>query len=84
MDNSELSFQVDTLPIQGNPPLGTSIGTSIEVFKTPQPLTITLTDGVREAVIDFSGSAVTYSGDLPLDESAKLFCDAVFRELHRG
>ena len=32
----------------------------------------------REAVIDFGGDAVMYSGDLPVDESAKIFFDAVF------
>jgi hypothetical protein len=75
MDNSELSFQADTLTVQGNPPLGT--------FKEPPLRTLTITDGTRKAVIDLTGPAVTYSGDLPLDESAKIFCDAVFRELRR-
>jgi hypothetical protein len=29
--------------------------------------------------IDFSGDKVTYSGDLPVDEGAKIFFDAVFK-----
>lgn len=34
-------------------------------------------DAGKKAVIDFSGDAVTYSGDLPVAESARLFFDAV-------
>jgi len=30
-----------------------------------------------QAIIDFSGDKVTYSGDLPVDEAAKVFFDAV-------
>lgn len=31
----------------------------------------------RSAVIDFSGDVVTYSGDLDVDESAKMFFDVL-------
>ena len=49
------------------------------VFRIHQSKNITLysPDG-REATIDFGGDAVVYSGDLPVDESAKIFFDAVF------
>ena len=33
-------------------------------------------DDGREAVIDFGGDEITYSGDLPVSESAKLFFEA--------
>ena len=46
-------------------------------MELPRTFTITHPDG-REAVIDFGGDAVVYSGDLPVDESAKIFFDAVF------
>jgi len=49
------------------------------VFAIEPSRTFTLysPDG-REATIDFGGDAVTYSGELPVDESAKIFFDAVF------
>jgi hypothetical protein len=31
----------------------------------------------RKATVDFGEDAVTYSGDLPVDESAKIFFDAI-------
>lgn len=34
-------------------------------------------DSGQEAIIDFSGDTVTYSGDLPVAESAKLFFESV-------
>lgn len=34
-------------------------------------------DGRKRAEIDFCGDKVKYSGDLPVDESAKVFFDAV-------
>lgn len=40
-------------------------------------LILTSPDG-REAVIDFSGKEVIYSGNLPVAESAKIFFDVVF------
>ena len=43
----------------------------------PSTVTLHSPDG-REAVIDFGGDTVVYSGDLPVDESAKIFFDAVF------
>lgn len=42
------------------------------------PRTIRLDNGAgKQTVIDFSGDTVTYSGDLPIDESARLFFEAV-------
>lgn len=40
--------------------------------------TLTLDNGEQKAIIDFGGDEVTYSGDLPPAESAKLFFEAVF------
>ncbi len=39
--------------------------------------TITTGNDGRAAKIDFSGPEVQYSGDLPVNESAKIFFDAV-------
>lgn len=52
-----------------------------DTFNQPQSRTITLNDGIRKAVLDLSGDEITYSGDLPVGESAKRFCNAVFGEL---
>ena len=43
--------------------------------------TISFDNGTKEAVIDFDGDEVTYSGDLMVDESAKLLFDAMFKRL---
>lgn len=34
----------------------------------------------KSATIDFGGDKVTYSGDLPVDDAAKVFFDAVLRQ----
>jgi hypothetical protein len=55
------------------------------VFKEPDPpktLTLYSPDG-REAVIDFGGDEVEYSGDLPVAESAKIFFACVFEQFRR-
>ena len=55
------------------------------VFKIPDPprsLTLCSPDG-REAVIEFGGDAVEYSGDLPVAESAKIFFACVFEHFKR-
>jgi len=51
---------------------------SLEMMKITPSHNITLINpsGV-EAHIDFNGDKVIYSGDLPVDESAKIFFDAV-------
>ncbi len=50
-------------------------------FNFEQSRTFTLVGEPRmvspEAVINFSGDKVTYSGDLPVDEAAKIFFDVV-------
>lgn len=48
--------------------------------ETPPPRNIMVTNYKgQEAIIDFSGDSVIYSGDLPIDESAKIFFEAVRR-----
>lgn len=42
---------------------------------------LTLDNGEQEVIIDFGGDSVTYSGELPVDEAAKLLFDAVFQRL---
>jgi len=46
-------------------------------FKPITTITLPSSDG-REAIIDFGGDAVIYSGDLPIDESAKIFFEEMF------
>ena len=54
------------------------------IFKMPDsPSNLVLMCDGREAVIDFGGDEVTYSGDLPVDEAAKIFFDAVFSNFKR-
>ncbi len=43
--------------------------TSILTFQNPNG---------KEAIIDFGGDEVTYEGDMPVAESARMFFDAVF------
>jgi len=52
-----------------------------EGFNQPRSRSITFNDGVRKATLDLSGNEIKYSGDLPVGESARRFCDAVFGEL---
>ena len=55
------------------------------VLKFPDPprsFTMYGPDG-KEATVDFGGDAVVYSGDLPIDESAKIFFDTVFSHWKR-
>ena len=54
----------------------TSLAFSVDDFRSDK-IIIQGKDG-REAIIDFSGDKVTYSGELPIDESAKLFFEYVF------
>jgi hypothetical protein len=37
----------------------------------------------RSAILDFGGDAITYSGDLPVDEAAWIFFQHVFMQLKR-
>ena len=52
----------------------------IGTFKTIEPsrLFTFAGDDSREATLDFSGDSVTYSGELSIDESAKIF----FEDFH--
>ena len=51
---------------------------SWEIRATEVPRTIRLCRGDgKEAIIDFSGDTVTFGGDLPVDEAAKVFFQAV-------
>lgn len=65
-ENSFVKTDKNILPISQMEPIRT--------------LTISKGTGEKEAVIDFSGDEVTYSGDLLVDESAKLFFDALFQQ----
>lgn len=60
---------------------GVDIADRIVSFNLDQSRQFTLQGKPRmvtpEAIIDFSGDKVTYSGDLPVDEAAKVFFDAV-------
>ncbi len=84
MDNSELIFHYETPPWDEPDHSQYAISEAncgFSAFQQPQIRTLTFTDGTREAVLDFTGESVTYSGDLPVGECAKLFCDAVYEEL---
>jgi hypothetical protein len=50
-------------------------------FKLEPLRTLTFSDGERQAVIDFGGGLVTYSGDLPVDKTAKLLFEVVFHKM---
>ena len=66
----------------GNPgPYTIPASGSLSQFKLEQLRTLTFSDGECQAVIDFGDGLVTYSGDLPVDETAKLLFEAVFRKL---
>lgn len=54
---------------------------AIPISQMEPPRTFTMHNGDKEAVIDFSGDEVTFSGDLPIDEAAKLFFNAVLGQL---
>lgn len=81
---SEPSGQ-ETTVIEGKSELifddGIDIGDRVMTIDFAQPRTLVLEGEPRmvspQAVIDFSGDKVTYSGDLPIDESARIFFDFV-------
>ncbi len=52
-------------------------------IKPMNTITLPSPDG-RKAIINFGGDAVTYSGDLPVDEAAKLFFEEVFGYFQPG
>lgn len=57
------------------------IATNPALFLTIKPPTVfQLSANGRTAYIDFGGDAVKYSGDLPIDESAKVFFEAVMQQ----
>jgi len=56
--------------------------TPVFTLEPVQMITLTHPDG-REAVIDFSGDAVVYSGELPVEESARIFFECVFERVGR-
>ncbi len=53
----------------------------VPLFQIEPSRTLSLDNGKQEAIIDFSGDEVTYSGDLPVAESAKLLFEAMFQWL---
>lgn len=65
------------LLIEGDPTVLIAKGTcGIEDIDPPRILHMVGPSG--KAIIDFSGDAVAYSGDLPVEESARIFFEAVF------
>lgn len=54
---------------------------AISISQLEPMAVLSFNKGDKEAAIDFDGDEVTYSGDLPVDESAKLFFEAVFQRL---
>lgn len=47
------------------------------------PTSITLSNKGKSATIDFSGDSVKFSGDLSVDESAKVLFECLFGYIHR-
>ena len=50
---------------------------TFRISGTPNRTIRLIRDDGKEAIIDFSGDAVTFRGELPVDEAAKLFFQAV-------
>ena len=49
---------------------------------TPETmLTMTSEDGKHSAILDWSSGVLVYRGDMPVDESAQIFFDAVMRRM---
>jgi len=83
---SKSKEEVTTIPVADDADYviidqGIDIGDRIITFDFEQPRQFILEGKPRmvspQAVIDFSGDKVTYSGELPVDEAAKVFFDAV-------
>ncbi len=53
---------------------------SNDAFQWEPTRNLILDNGKQEAVINFDGDEVTYSGDLPVSESAKLMFNALFQQ----
>jgi biopolymer transport protein ExbD len=52
-----------------------------DILSIPSPSNIIIMNPEgKQAIIDFGGDKVTYSGDLPVDESAKIFFEYVFKK----
>ena len=49
-----------------------------EIFRAEPSRLVLYNEEGKVATIDFGGDEIVYSGDLPIDESARLFFDAVF------
>lgn len=51
-------------------------------FSIPDPPTNIVLGGKdgKKAIIDFSGDSVSYSGELAVEESARIFFNAVFEQ----
>ncbi len=83
---SKSKEEVTTIPVAADTDYtifdeGIDISDRIITFDYEQPRQFILEGKPRmvspQAIIDFSGDKVTYSGDLPVDEAAKVFFDAV-------
>ena len=70
----------EPIAISGNMYL-VEAGTSAALtFKPNSFHTFTMSFNGRTASVDFGGDKVTYGGDLAVDESAKVFFDAVMKQ----
>jgi hypothetical protein len=49
----------------------------------PAPFVFELNNGTKSATIDFGGDQVKYSGDLPVDESARIFFETIMQRMKK-
>ena len=56
---------------------------SLKVILEPTHM-FTLDNGKKQAHIDFEGETVIYTGELEVEESAKIFFDCVFKYYKQG
>ncbi len=77
---------VPTPPHVQNPNVQNPLVVNVTTASAIKPSNkITLNNGVKKATIDFSGDVITYSGELSIDESAKIFFENVFGHIkHHG
>lgn len=64
----------------GSSSVGIAKTLPISPIKPARTIKLTRPDG-RSATINFEGNAVRYDGDLPVDDAAKAFFDAVFKQM---
>lgn len=62
-------------------PLLTFSSPNVISVREPSKVLILHNSAGREARIDFDGPVVTYGGDMPVDEAARMFLETVGRQL---